>query len=52
MQEIGTIISTLEGPNSSQFSFVIKEAKVGIPVHKGQFVQLETEEGLMIARVS
>jgi len=51
MQEIGTVISTLEGPSSNQFSFVIREVK-GIPVRKGQFVQLQTEEGLLIARVS
>jgi DNA helicase HerA-like ATPase len=51
MQEIGTVISTLEGPSSGQFSFVIREVK-GIPIRKGQFVQLETEEGLLVARVS
>jgi len=51
MQEIGTVISTLEGPSSNKFSFVIKETE-GIPVRKGQFVQLDTEEGVMIARVS
>jgi len=51
MQEIGTVISTLEGPSSSEFCFVIKDVK-GIPVRKGQFVQLETEEGLLVARVS
>jgi len=51
MQEIGTVISTLEGPSSSEFCFVIKDLK-GIPIRKGQFVQLQTEEGLLIARVS
>jgi hypothetical protein len=51
MQEIGTVISTLEGPSSSEFCFVIKDAK-GIPIRKGQFVQLQTEEGLLVARVS
>lgn len=52
MSEIGTVIATLEGPNSSEFSFVIKEEKGKMPVRKGQFVQLNTEEGLLIARVS
>lgn len=51
MQEIGTVISTMQGPSSSEFSFVIKEGK-GIPVRKGQFVQLKTEEGILLARVS
>ena len=51
MQEIGTVISTLEGPSSSEFFFVIKDVK-GIPIRKGQFVQLQTEEGLLVARVS
>jgi len=51
MQEIGTVISTIEGPSSCEFSFVIKEGE-GIPVRKGQFVQMKTEEGLLIARVS
>jgi DNA helicase HerA-like ATPase len=51
MQEIGTVISTMEGPSTSKFSFVTNENK-GIPIRKGQFVQLQTEEGLLIARVS
>lgn len=51
MQEIGTVISTVEGPNTSKFLFVINEDQ-GIPIRKGQFVQLQTEEGLLIARVS
>ncbi len=50
MQEIGTVISTPEA-SSTQFSFVLNQEK-GITVRKGQFVQLETEEGLLIARVS
>lgn len=52
MQEIGTVISTIQGPSSNRFSFVIKEDSEKIPVRKGQFVQLKTEEGLLIARVS
>jgi len=50
MQEVGTVISTPEA-SSTQFSFVLNQEK-GISVRKGQFVQLETEEGLLIARIS
>ncbi|MEM5882810.1 MAG: ATP-binding protein [Candidatus Aenigmatarchaeota archaeon] len=50
MQEVGTVISTPES-SSKSFSFVINQER-GFPVRKGQFVQLETEEGLLIARVS
>jgi len=52
MPEIGTVISTLEGPTTNQFSFVINHDKDKLPIKKGQFVQLQTEEGLLIARVS
>lgn len=51
MQEIGTVISTLEGPNSNEFSFVLNDSEE-IPVRKGQLVQLQTEEGLLVARVA
>ncbi|MGC8812491.1 MAG: ATP-binding protein [Candidatus Aenigmatarchaeota archaeon] len=50
MQEIGTVISSPEA-SSTRFSFVLNQEKE-ISVRKGQFVQLETEEGLLIARVS
>jgi hypothetical protein len=49
LKYIGTVISTPEGPSSTTFSFVVKENE--IPVRKGQLVQLQTEEGLLIARV-
>lgn len=52
MQEIGTVISTMEGPSSNEFSFVINQDSSKIPIRKSQFVQLQTEEGLLIARVS
>lgn len=52
MKEIGTVISTFESPSSSKFSFVIKGDLKKIPVRKGQFVQLQTEEGDLIARVA
>lgn len=50
MRDIGTVISTPDGPNSNEFWFVLNENK-GIPIRKGQFVQLNSDEGLLIARV-
>ncbi len=50
MKEIGTVISTQEGPNSSEFWFVINDNK-GIPVRKGEFIQLNFDKGLLICRV-
>jgi len=48
---IGTVISTFEGPSTYRFSFVIKEDSGKIPVHKNQFIQLKTEEGILVGRV-
>ncbi len=48
---IGTVISTFEGPSTFQFNFVIKEDSEKIPVHKGQFIQLQTEQGTLVGRV-
>lgn len=48
---IGTVISTFEGPSTFQFNFVIKEDSEKIPVHKGQFIQLQTEQGILVGRV-
>ena len=48
MQEYGTVISTFEGPSTRKFSFVINKGMV----RKGQFVELKTEEGRLIGRVS
>ncbi len=49
MKEYGTVVSTFEGPNTRRFSFVINpDAKV----RRGQFVQINTEEGKLIGRVS
>ncbi len=49
MQEIGTVISTLEGPSTRKFSFVISKDAV---VRRGQFVQLKNHDGQLIGRVS
>lgn len=50
MQEIGTVISSESGPNSTEFWFVLNENK-GVPVRKGQFIQLNTQDGILVARV-
>ncbi|MBI5229114.1 ATP-binding protein [Candidatus Micrarchaeota archaeon] len=42
--EIGTVISTEEGPSTEKFSFVLSSPSV----RRGQFVQLTGEEGLLI----
>lgn len=46
---LGTVVSTLEGPSTRKFSFVIDK---GVIVRRGQFVQLRTEEGDLIGRVA
>lgn len=48
-QPIGTVISTEESPNSSEFCFVIGE---NANVKKGQHITVETSEGKIIARIS
>jgi hypothetical protein len=48
---IGTVISNIDGPSTFKFDFVIKEDSGKIPVHKGQFIQMETEDGKLIGRV-
>jgi len=50
-KNIGTVISSFEGPSTYKFGFVIKEDSGKIPVHKGQFIQLKTEEGILVGRV-
>jgi DNA helicase HerA-like ATPase len=49
MQEIGTVISTLEGPSTRKFSFVINKDSV---VRRGQYVQLRNHDGNLIGRVA
>ncbi|MEM2907625.1 MAG: ATP-binding protein [Candidatus Hadarchaeales archaeon] len=49
--ELGSVICTGEGPSSSEFSFVVT-ADGRIPVRRGQFIELETEEGKVIAFVA
>ncbi|MCK4714593.1 MAG: hypothetical protein KAT35_03390, partial [Candidatus Aenigmarchaeota archaeon] len=47
--ELGTVVSSMEGPSTRKFSFVIN---IGVMVRRGQFIQLRTEEGELIGRVS
>jgi DNA helicase HerA-like ATPase len=49
MDEYGTVISTLEGPSTRSFSFVVNRNAV---VHSGQFIQLEARDGKLIGRIS
>ena len=46
--ELGTVISTIEGPSTTDFSFVVSNNKV----RKGHYVQSETEEGLLIGFIT
>lgn len=48
MKEIGTVISTLEGPAPSYLDFVVNKGKV----HRGQFVEMDFDEGTIIALVN
>lgn len=45
---LGTVISSMEGPNTLHFDFVIKSADV----HKGEFVQVKTPAGPALGSVS
>ena len=46
--ELGTVISTMEGPTTIAFSFVIGASKV----RKGQFVKVKTDAGFVLGSVS
>ncbi len=46
--ELGTVISTLDGPTTIVFSFVISGAKV----RKGQFVKVKSDAGFVLGSVS
>ncbi len=49
MNKYGTVISTLDGPCTRKFSFVVKKNKI---VRKGQFVEVAVEGGRLIGRVA
>ncbi|MDO8626980.1 MAG: DUF87 domain-containing protein, partial [Candidatus Diapherotrites archaeon] len=46
-KDIGTVISSMEGPSPSEMDFVVNKGQV----HRGQFVELDYEEGTLIALV-
>lgn len=48
-RNLGTVVSGIEGPSTRRFSFVISKDTI---VRRGQFVQLKTEDGKLIGRVS
>ncbi|MHA1377303.1 MAG: ATP-binding protein [Candidatus Helarchaeota archaeon] len=50
-EEIGTVITTFNGPSSEKFSFVVKDNGIPAPVHTGQFIKLQSEEGTIIGMI-
>jgi len=46
-EQLGTVVSTMEGPSPSTVSFVVNNGKA----HKGMFVELEYSEGTMMLLV-
>ncbi|MEM7824956.1 MAG: ATP-binding protein [Candidatus Aenigmatarchaeota archaeon] len=50
MQEIGTVITSETTPSTEEFWFVLNDNKE-MPVRKHQFIQIQTKDGLLIARV-
>jgi uncharacterized protein len=46
-EQLGTVVSTMEGPSPSKISFVVNNGKV----HKGMFVEIEYSEGVMVLLV-
>jgi hypothetical protein len=52
-REIGTVVCTVDGPNSSEFSFVVTRSTDGeVPVRKGHIVALKGEDGEVIGSVA
>ena len=47
VDQLGTVVSTMEGPSPSSVDFVINNGKA----HKGMFVELEYSEGVMVCLV-
>ncbi len=48
LKDIGTVVSTPEGPSPSSVDFVVNEGVV----HRGQFVEMDYSEGTMVALVT
>ncbi|MDF1537422.1 MAG: ATP-binding protein [Candidatus Thorarchaeota archaeon] len=49
--QLGTVVCTNEGPNVSEFSFVLEGGTNETTVRRGEFVTIEAEFGLVVARV-
>lgn len=47
---IGTVISGVNGPSTTEFDFVIN-SQSAVQIRKNQFIQIRTEDGLLVARV-
>lgn len=47
-EEIGTVVSTLDGPSPSCLDFVVNSGVI----HRGQFVEIDYSEGTLIALVN
>ncbi len=55
-ESLGTVVCTEDGPSTEKIAFVIGKrdellTKTQVPVHVGQYVSVETEEGLVIAHI-
>jgi hypothetical protein len=50
--ELGTVIVTQDSPSPGKFSFVVTEDRRKLPIRQGQFVEVETEEGRVMAFVT
>ncbi|MFW9925157.1 MAG: ATP-binding protein [Candidatus Thorarchaeota archaeon] len=48
---LGTVVCTNEGPNVSEFSFVLEGGANETSVRRGEFVTVETDFGTVVARV-
>ena len=46
-EEIGTIVSSVNGPSPSSIDFVVSKGKI----HRGQFIEIDFIEGKLIALV-
>ncbi|MFH1224433.1 MAG: ATP-binding protein [Candidatus Diapherotrites archaeon] len=47
-EELGTVISTMDSPSPSALSFVVTNGKA----HRGEFVEMDYEEGTLIALIT
>ena len=47
--EVGTVVSTMEGPSPSSVDFVVSAEN---KVHRGQFIELDYSEGTMVCMIN